>query len=51
MMMSKGLVAAMPAQAMTRLPAEALTALLAGAFDRALWQSRPARQPRAIGRC
>ncbi|RUX18509.1 TetR/AcrR family transcriptional regulator [Mesorhizobium sp. M2A.F.Ca.ET.042.01.1.1] len=31
----EGLVAAMRAQAMTRLPAEALTALLAAAFDRA----------------
>ncbi|MBZ9863542.1 TetR/AcrR family transcriptional regulator [Mesorhizobium sp. CA12] len=31
----EGLIAAMRAQAMTRLPAEALTALLAAAFDRA----------------
>jgi hypothetical protein len=46
-----GLVAAMRAQAMTRLPAEALTALLAAAFDRAalaIEAGAPAEDYRAV---
>lgn len=47
----EGLVAAMRAQAMTRLPAEALTALLAAAFDRAalaIEAGAPAEDYRAV---
>ncbi|RWX63432.1 TetR/AcrR family transcriptional regulator [Mesorhizobium sp. M2A.F.Ca.ET.039.01.1.1] len=47
----EGLVAAMRAQAMTRLPAEALTALLAAAFDRAVLAievGAPAEDYRAV---
>lgn len=47
----EGLVAAMRAQALTRLPAEALTALLAAAFDRAalaIEAGAPAEDYRAV---
>ncbi|RWL86279.1 MAG: TetR/AcrR family transcriptional regulator [Mesorhizobium sp.] len=47
----EGLVAAMRAQAMSRLPAEALTALLAAAFDRAalaIEAGAPAEDYRAV---
>ncbi|TIV45645.1 MAG: TetR/AcrR family transcriptional regulator, partial [Mesorhizobium sp.] len=47
----EGLVAAMRAQALTRLPAEALTALLGAAFDRAalaIEAGAPAEDYRAV---